>query len=221
MPAFIDLSGKKFNKLTIVSLNKDRSSKKRKLWNCVCDCGNKKVCDGENVKSGKIKSCGCILGESLIKGWDRRRQFTKEEKPFRHIWKLMMRRCYNSADHVYRHYGARGIKVCEQWHDYWQFKEDMWPRPQGLTLERIDNDGDYCPENCKWATVLEQGNNRRTSRKITMNGETKTIPDWCRDYGVSKVSTVRQRLDRGWNLQDALTKPIREFRNTSKFRRKE
>lgn len=133
----------------------------------------------------------------------------------------MMRRCYNSADHVYRHYGARGIKVCEQWHDYWQFKEDMWPRPQGLTLERIDNDGDYCPENCKWATVLEQGNNRRTSRKITMNGETKTIPDWCRDYGVSKVSTVRQRLDRGWNLQDALTKPIREFRNTSKFRRKE
>lgn len=133
----------------------------------------------------------------------------------------MMRRCYNPADHTYRYYGARGIQVCERWHDYWQFKQDMWPRPHGLTLERIDNDGYYCPENCKWATVLEQVNNRRTSRKITMNGETKTIPDWCRDYGVPKVSAVRQRLDRGWSLQDALTKPIREFRNTSKFRRKE
>jgi hypothetical protein len=221
MPAFIDLSGKKFNKLTILSLNKDKSSKKRKFWNCVCDCGNKKICDGENVKSGKTKSCGCILSESLIKGWNRRRQFTKEEKPLRQIWKLMIRRCYNPADPTHRHYGARGIKVCERWHNYWQFKEDMWPRPEGLTLERIDNDGDYCPENCKWATVLEQVNNRRTSKKITMNGETKTVPDWCRDYGVSNVGAIRQRLGRGWSLQDALTKPIRKLCNASKSRQRE
>ena len=212
MPAFIDLSGKKFNKLTILSLNPDRSSKKRKFWNCVCDCGNKKICDGENVKSGKTKSCGCMISESLIKGWANRKQFTKEEKPFRHVWKLMLRRCYNPKDNVYHHYGGRGITVCERWHDYWNFKLDMYPRPDKMTLERIDNKKGYSPENCCWASRSQQCNNRRTNNYQTINDKVKTISEWCEEYNVAK-GAVYQRLRRGWNIEDALTKPVRIFRS--------
>jgi hypothetical protein len=216
MPNLVNLTGRKFSRLTVLSLNVERSTKKRKFWNCVCECGNIKSIESENLKTGKTRSCGCLQKEMKSKPRPHLKIYSYEEYPLRHIWKLMMRRCYNSTDPTHRYYGARGIKVCERWHDYWQFKEDMWPRPEGLTLERIDNDGDYAPINCKWATVCEQTNNRRTSKKITMNGESKTIPDWCRVYNVTNVSAVRQRLDRGWDLYEALIKPIKKFRDQSK-----
>ena len=210
MPAFIDLSGRKFGALTVQSLNTERSTAKRKIWDCVCDCGKRKTCYGENLRQGRTKSCGCILSEASIQSRAKRRQFTKEEKPFRHIWRLMMRRCHNPNDGIYHHYGERGITVCERWHDYWNFKLDMYPRPEGMTLERIDNNQGYSPENCCWASREKQCNNRRTNNYQAINGVTKTVAEWCKDYGIG-VGAVYQRLGRGWNIQEALTKPVRIF----------
>jgi len=220
MPAFVNLTGKQFNRLTVIDLNLEHSSKKRKFWNCICQCGNKKIIEGENLKSGKTLSCGCWAREIHPIIQKRRRKFTIEERSFRHIWKLMMRRCFNAKDAIYRHYGGRGITVCEEWQNYENFKRDMWPRPGNLSLERINNDGNYELSNCKWASQLEQVNNRRTSKLMELNGEIKTVADWCRIYSTN-AKVVYQRLSRGWTLKDALTKPIRQFSGHSKSCQKE
>jgi len=210
MPPLVDLTGKVFGRLTVVDLNTDRSTSKRKFWNCICDCGRPKIAGGDNLKNGKTSSCGCLFKEIHPITQAKRRKFAPEEKAFRHIWRLMIRRCHNPRDNMYHHYGARDIKVCERWHDYYNFKSDMFPRPDGMTLERINNEEGYCPENCRWASQLDQCNNRRNSNRQTINGTTKTVSEWCRHYGISS-SAVYQRLGRGWDIKSALTKPIRQL----------
>jgi hypothetical protein len=215
MPAFVDLTGKQYHRLTVVDLNQERSSKKRKLWNCICECGTKKVVDGENLKAGKTLSCGCWAKEIHPLIQEKRRKFTIEERAFRHIWQLMMRRCFNEKDAVYHHYGGRGISVCKEWQNYENFKRDMWPRPAGLSLERIDNNGNYELSNCKWASQLEQVNNRRSNKLMELDGEVKTVAEWSKIYNI-QAAIVYQRLIRKWTLKDALTRPVRQFHGCSK-----
>lgn len=120
----------------------------------------------------------------------------------------MIKRCDNPSNKYYKNYGGRGIFVCEEWHSLDNFAS--WALSNGysedLTLDRINNDDGYYPENCRWATKKEQENNKRTNRHITIDGETKTVAQWCEIYGISQ-QTVHSRLTNGWNEQDAIRIP--------------
>ena len=127
------------------------------------------------------------------------------------IWQYMRKRCYNKNDSNYERYGGRGITVCEEWNkDFAAFRD--WAMANGyredLSLDRIDNNGPYCPENCRWATAKQQGNNRRSTHLITYNGETHSIKEWAEITGIAK-STIGNRLKAGATPEDALTRPVR------------
>lgn len=125
------------------------------------------------------------------------------------VWRAMVARCTNDKNPNYVRYGARGIRVCERWrNDFMVFLEDMGRRPAGLSLERRDNDGDYTPENCVWATASEQANNRRSSRLISFAGKTMTLAQWSRATGIG-VSSIHFRLKKGWPVDRALSTPVR------------
>lgn len=123
------------------------------------------------------------------------------------IWQHIRQRCLNPTADDYELYGGRGIKICEAWNDFATFYADMGERPKGMSIERIDNNGDYTPENCKWATPREQASNRRTNRRISIGGETKTLTEWRNHYGI-RDETVRFRLKRGWPIERALSEPV-------------
>lgn len=123
------------------------------------------------------------------------------------IWLSMRQRCINPNNQAYDRYGGRGIKVCDRWlHSFENFLADMGERPRGLTLERIDNDGDYGPGNCRWATYKEQGCNQRSNNRLTFQGETLTVAQWARKLGV-RDQFLRVRLSRGWSVEETLGRP--------------
>lgn len=120
-----------------------------------------------------------------------------------------MQRCTNPNSPVWKHYGGRGIKVHPSWRSYQQFREDMGVRPLGTTLEREDNDGDYEPSNCRWATKLEQARNRRSNVNVTIGGRTQCLKDWCREYGIHPNTVSNRVKRRGVTYEQALTQPVR------------
>jgi hypothetical protein len=130
----------------------------------------------------------------------------------RQIWRHMLRRCHMPGSKAYKNYGGRGIKVCARWFDLMTFADDMGPPPPGMQLDRINNDGDYEPSNCRWVTPKENNRNRRSNRQLTFRGETKLISDWCKELGL-KHPTVTNRLKMGWSVDDALTKPVGRWAN--------
>src|SRR5215510_2760970 len=121
-------------------------------------------------------------------------------------WRSMKERCLNPKNPSYKCYGGRGIKICERWLSFENFLADMGDKPLGLTLERKDNNGDYTPENCYWATAKEQARNRGTNRYLTYNGITKTLTEWAEEKGMSPAALAR-RLNAEWSLEEALTLP--------------
>ena len=142
--------------------------------------------------------------------------------PVWHSWAAMRQRCHYPNDINYKNYGARGIHVCERWmNSFENFYSDMGDRPQGMSLDRIDNDGDYCPENCQWSTKPEQGINQRTNRLIEYDGERLTLMQWSRRTGLSK-HTISRRLKSGWSVEKTLTTPLHATRkgqlNASKLK---
>lgn len=122
-------------------------------------------------------------------------------------WRDMIKRCHRSWHYAYKYYGARGIKVCERWHKFENFRDDMGPKPEGYTIERIDNDKDYSPENCKWASMKEQSYNKRNSRKIEYDGQAKSIFEWG-ELSVVSARTFYNRINLGWDMKRALTEPL-------------
>jgi hypothetical protein len=119
-------------------------------------------------------------------------------------WQGLRARCENPSNKDYANYGGRGIRVCAAWEAFECFLADMGPKPPGLTIERIDNDGPYSKENCRWATVAEQNRNRRNVRRLTFRGETRLLPDWCALLGINYIS-AHARLRRGWTVEETLT----------------
>lgn len=128
-------------------------------------------------------------------------------------WQGIKNRCYNIHEKSYPNYGGRGIKICDRWlgpYGFVHFLEDMGPRPEGMSIDRIDNDGGYCPENCRWADRKTQSNNRRNVIQITIDGETHSLAEWCRIKGVSEWA-IRSRLRSGWGKEELFKRPIREM----------
>lgn len=165
MPKKLDITGERYGKL--VALRFSGKDGRATLWEFECDCGNNSIKRLADVRHGKIKSCGCLHQETLIK---RNTKHGKTGTRTYGIWKDMRRRCLSPTRPRFKDYGARGIKICQRWLDsYDNFLEDMGEAPQNYTLERIDNDGDYSPNNCKWATYLEQCHNQR-ARKTNTSG---------------------------------------------------
>jgi hypothetical protein len=134
--------------------------------------------------------------------------------PLYKTWEGMMARCYNENSKDFYLYGGRGIEVCKRWHDPKSFAEDMSPRPNGRTLDRINNSRGYSPDNCRWATPMEQHANKRSNKLFTINGETLHQREWCRRYGIP-VSTFINRLNEGLEPLKALTMPSRRPRRTT------
>lgn len=196
-----------FNRLTaigFVDVNKFRSA--RWLWRCTC--GALRIIVASNVKGGHAKSCGCLERETTTAA-RRARRITHggRTRPEYRVWNAMRGRCENPTDHAYRHYGGRGILVCERWRKFANFFADMGERPSGMTLERIDNDKGYSPDNCKWATRIEQANNTRRNRMLTLNGQTMNVSDWARHLGIPYGRLNTRLNELGWSEERALTTP--------------
>ena len=203
----IDLVGQVFDRLTVVS-EAGRDKFGRMTWNCTCVCGKTRIVQSNNLRTGHTTSCGCAQTDMLVK---RNTTHGLERGEVYQCWSGMKARCYNQKAVGYKNYGGRGIQVCEKWREsYASFYKDMGEKPDSTySIERRDNNGNYAPENCYWATRIVQANNSRWNRIVTINGRTKNRTQWCKHFGISN-STVSGRLQRGWSIENALSRPIIE-----------
>ena len=193
-----DLTGKRFGRLSVVRFA-NRDSGGRSLWLCVCDCGSETVVEGYNLKSGQVQSCGCLHRETVSE------QFTRHGMSTSRIyrtWSNMHQRCENENIQNYNNYGGRGISVCDEWGDFENFKD--WSLEHGyaeeLSIDRINNNLGYFPENCRWTDGITQRNNTRRSHRFSYEGENKTIAEWSRCLNVV-YTTLLNRINRG-DLRD-------------------
>jgi hypothetical protein len=195
--------GDRFGRLVVVERAENRvepSGAVRAQWLCNCDCGGSIVVPGHSLQRGLTRSCGCLLREKTPKhGMALTRVYR--------IWSSIRQRCENPVNTAYHRYGGRGIEVCERWKDFENFYADMGDCPPDMTVERIDNDRGYEPGNCRWASRLEQANNRSVNVHITHKGEKKTLAEWGRVTGLGK-QTITQRLAKGWSIERILTEPL-------------
>jgi hypothetical protein len=163
MPRFIDLTGQVFGRLVVVRQNAHKGAKT--AWLCQCSCGKTSVAQSSDLRMGKHRSCGCLQRDVVTDHGETR--WGGGRTPEYSVWDAMRQRCTNPNNPVYRHYGGRGITVCERWmHSFRDFLADMGRRPTTKhSIDRIDNDGNYEPGNCRWATQQEQCNNTRRNKK--------------------------------------------------------
>lgn len=190
-----DLTGQKFNMLTVIGI----ASRNPLYWKCRCECGNITRVRTNNLTSGQVKSCGCLHKRgNPIHNLSKTRLYR--------IYKKMIRRCYTEEEPAYQNYGGRGITVCDEWRNSVE-AFCKWAMENGyhdhLTIDRVDNNGNYCPENCRWTTYKVQSNNRRTNIDVTIEGETKTLQEWCTLYNVP-YKRVYMRIKSGWNPVEAI-----------------
>lgn len=206
-----DISGQKFGRLTAI----ERVGTKHgcSLWKCKCECGETVTVYLSNLTSEKTKSCGCLQKELARKQNTTHNLLKKDGKPTRlyKIWRGMRSRCYNQNLSNYKYYGERGIKVCKEWRNsYKEFYQ--WAQANGyqdnLTIDRIDNNGNYCPENCHWANRAEQSLNKSSNHILTFKGKAQTIKEWADELNI-KYGTLRTRVDAyNWSTEKALTTPV-------------
>lgn len=185
-----DLLGEKFGKLTVIKRVENRNNKS--WWLCKCDCGNEKEVLGSYLVHGRVSSCGCSH-------YDKISTHKLSRTPLYQVWRDMKKRCYSPKCKSFSNYGGRGIKVCDEWvNDFDTFSK--WALNNGysseLTIDRINNDGDYCPDNCRWVSRQEQNRNTRRNHHITYMNETHTLAEWCRKLDVNYY-TALARIYRG------------------------
>lgn len=213
-------------KLTVVSRCADQERYrgayicKRRVWMCKCECGNHVAVREDSLTSATrpTRSCGCLQsqnGRTLGLLYGGRVTHGESRERLRNIWYLMLYRCQDPKSPAYANYGGRGITVCDSWADasdgYKAFKS--WALLNGyddsLTIDRIDNNGNYCPENCRWITLAEQAGNRRITRFVEYNGVTKTLSQWSLETGIPLKALYARIYRSGWPIDRALTQPIK------------
>ena len=190
-----DLVGQRYGRLTV--LNRAGSFGRHSAWECACDCGNSKVVRANSLRRGNTRSCGCIVSEGNSTRHGQHRSKTYK------IWSGMKQRCLCVSNANFSRYGGRGITVCERWLVFENFIADMGEKPAGMSLDRIDNDGNYEPGNCRWATIKTQARNMRSNVRWTHNGECLTIAEWAERAGIDRT-LLRNRVARGWSIEEAM-----------------
>ena len=218
----LNLLGKQFGRLTVIERTDDYVSPKgvhASRWLCKCSCEKntiKAVTTG-CLTSGNTKSCGCLCADTIKKFSTKHKQ---SKKRLYDVFYDMKGRCYSKKFKGYNSYGGRGIKVCNEWlndfmafHDWAYangYKEEVLPNGRNKwTLDRINVNGDYCPENCRWITVQEQAFNRRENRLITYNGKTQTITEWSKELKIHR-NTLYNRINSNYSIEKAFTTPVKE-----------
>lgn len=198
MPAFLNLSGKRFSRLVVVSPTTRRSGG-NVVFECHCDCGKTAFVSGDRLQRGNDTSCGC----------GRKRRWLKHglsRHPLHKTWASLVYRCTEPTNKQWEDYGGRGITVCAEWlgdGGLERFIADMGPRPKGTSIDRIDNNGTYSPANCRWATKVEQNSNTRQNILITYNGKKQTASAWSRETGLDR-STILSRYHAGRPIEEVL-----------------
>lgn len=203
--SFIDLTGHKYGRVTVLSYAGRAKGTYTFCWNCICDCGTKFVVRGASLKDGNTKGCGC-----LHKEWCAEKSKNAKGPPESYkVWGSIKQRCYNPKSSAYQLYGARGITMSDEWKDsFATFIGDMGPRPtKKHSIDRINNDGHYCKSNCRWALPTAQGRNTRHNHWLTFNGVTLCLEDWCERIGIDH-SVIIGRIERGWPIDKVLTAPL-------------
>jgi len=204
----LDLKGQKFNRLTVLEYSHNEGAKV--MWKCRCDCGNITFVSSSNLRCNRTKSCGCFKLEEFSK------RFTKHNQ--RHtklyeIWKGIKNRCLNPNHSSFHNYGGRGITICDEWkNDFVSFYN--WSMQNGYiesvtTIDRINNDGNYEPSNCRWTDRKTQANNTRTNHYITYQNQTLTLKQWSEKINIS-YSCLLSRLKHNWSIEKALTTPAKK-----------
>lgn len=192
MRSVIVKSGDTYGRLTVV---KETETKKYiRFVLCKCNCGNRVEVRLFQMRAGNVKSCGCLQRErssesKTIHGHSRAKNVTSEYRTWRH----MHERCSSKKDKSFSNYGGRGITVCKRWSSFTNFYKDMGKRPEGTSIDRIDNNKGYFPKNCRWATKEQQSNNKRTNRWITIDGKTMTLTQWSKHLNIP-IATMYRRV---------------------------
>lgn len=205
MSALIDMTGKRFGRLVAVRRVANGACGKA-AWECKCDCGCVIIALAGNLSSATTQSCGCLKREQQTRhGHARKRNASAEYR----AWHNIRSRCSNQRSKDWPRYGGRGIRVCARWDESFEaFLADMGGRPsRSHSLDRINNDGDYEPGNCRWSLPLEQGRNRHNNRIYELNGVALIESEWCRRLGLKSPSAISGRIKTGWTLAQALATP--------------
>lgn len=203
MPKIIDLTGQKFNRLTAIKYMHKKN--KKHYWLCKCECGNEIIVRSDMLKNGHTQSCGCWYNETRKMSKNKVHGMSKTKLFY--VWQGMQRRCYNPNVKEFKNYGTRGITVCQEWlDDFMAFYN--WAMAngykKGLSIDRIDVNGNYEPSNCRWTDMKTQQRNRSNNHLLTFKDKTHCISEWSEITGISQTA-IKNRLYRGWSVEKALT----------------
>ena len=203
----IDLTGRRFGKLSVIKEAANYNVKRGIAWECLCDCGNSSISLSYTLLNGNAKSCGCLRKETMRK--ISTKHGLSNTSPVFSIYGKIKERCYNKNCKAYKNYGGRGITMCYEWLSNFKYFHD-WAidngYKQGLTIDRIDNEKGYEPANCRWVTNKTQQRNRRNNRRYYFKGSKKPLSEICEILGLD-YHTVHQRISKyGWSFEEALTK---------------
>lgn len=198
------MEGQRFGMLTVVE-SAGKNKHRMALWKCKCDCGGVIILQRGSLISGNTKTCGCKTNDlKSTHGHKRNVPGAKYRGSKTYVcWAAMKSRCSNPRHKNWKDYGGRGIKVCEEWMQFENFLNDMGERPDGMTIERLDNNLGYCKSNCRWVRNETQQMNRRNNLRITIKGETKIASEWARVAGINKETFLR-RVHAGWPSEQLL-----------------
>jgi hypothetical protein len=214
--------GERLNHLRIIGTPILAKPNKKLCVFCVCDCGKKILVNYYLISKRSIKSCGCVKEFIKTPGRKSKHGQSKLKTPTYRTWSSMLSRCNNKKNVSYQRYGGKGIQVCSAWLDFEQFFKDMGSKPKGMQIDRIDNNGGYSKENCRWVTPFENCCNRGITKKITYNNEEKSISEWGKIFCISPI-TIKNRLKDNWSVEKALKTPVRKQINNdtrNKFTKK-
>jgi hypothetical protein len=195
----LDISGQTFGRLIVIG--RVPTDGKHVLWSCRCECGTEKTVRGEHLNRGRVVSCGCY-------GRTAATTHGQYKTPEYYVWAKVLDRCNNPRCANFKDYGGRGITVDPAWMAFERFLADMGPRPSSQhSIDRVDNDGPYCRDNCRWATRAEQSRNTRANVLLTHAGRTMTLTDWAAETGLTRYA-LEARIRYGWSVARALTEPV-------------